>query len=57
MKDFEYPSVLGLTGVCFDTPDRAPIIILPFMSNGSLKDYLRKERIHVTNFDTLPKVT
>ena len=56
MKDFHHPNVLGLTGVCFDTPDGVPFIILPFMANGSLKDYLKSNRTHVTNVDTLPKV-
>ena len=56
MKDFNHPNVLGLTGVCFDTPDGFPYLILPFMINGSLKDYLKKQRAHVTDVDTYPKV-
>ncbi|XP_064397100.1 tyrosine-protein kinase receptor UFO-like [Halichondria panicea] len=53
MKDFSHPNILGLTGVCFDTPDGVPYIILPFMANGSLKDFLKKKRTHVTNVDIL----
>ena len=56
MKDFKHPNVLGLVGVCFDTPDGVPFIILPFMANGSLKDFLKKKRTHITNVDTLPEV-
>ena len=56
MKDFNHPNVLGLTGVCFDTPDGYPFLILPFMVNGSLKDYLKKQRAHVTDVGTYPKV-
>ena len=56
MKDFQHPNILGLTGVCFDTPDGVPFIILPFMANGSLKDYLKRKRTHVTNVNTLPEV-
>ena len=56
MKDFNHPNVLGLTGVCFDTPDGYPYLILPFMVNGSLKEYLKKQRVHVTDVDTYPKV-
>jgi serine/threonine protein kinase len=56
MKDFNHPNVLGLTAVCFDTPDGYPYLILPFMTNGSLKDYLKKQRVHVTDVDTCPKV-
>ena len=56
MKDFDHPNILSLVGVCFDTPDEVPFIILPFMANGSLKDYLRKKRVNVNNVNTLPKV-
>lgn len=56
MKDFSHPNVLGLSGVCFDTPDGVPYILLPYMANGSLKHYLKKRRIHATNVDTLPEV-
>ena len=56
MKDFNHPNVLGLVGVCFDTPDDVPYIILPYMVNGSLKDYLKTKRVHITNVDTYPEV-
>ncbi len=56
MKDFSHPNILELAGVCFDTPDGVPYIILPFMANGSLKDFLKKKRTHVVNVDTLPEV-
>ena len=57
MKDFKHPHVLGLLGVCFDTPDLSPYIILPFMANGSVKTYLRAKRVHLTNFDDYPVVS
>ena len=57
MKDFNHPNVLGLTGVCFDTPDGYPFLIIPFMVNGSLKDYLRNSRVNLKNVDTYPKVS
>ena len=56
MKDFKHSNILGLTGVCFDTPDGMPYILLPYMANGSLKDYLKGKRTHVTNVDILPEV-
>ena len=56
MKDFHHPNVLGLLGVVFDSPDGVPYLVLPFMELGNLKDYLKSKRVHVTNFDTLPKV-
>ena len=56
MKDFSHPNILGLAGVCFDTLDGVPYILLPFMANGSLKDFLKTKRTHVTNVDILPEV-
>ena len=56
MKDFKHPHILSLLGVCFDTPDGSPYIVLPFMANGSVKDFLREKRVHVLDVDSLPKV-
>jgi len=56
MKDFHHPHILGLLGVCFNTPDRAPYIVLPFMANGSLKKYLKERRVHVLDITSYPKV-
>lgn len=56
MKDFNHPHVLGLVGVVFDSPDGLPRLVLPFMENGNLKDFLKSKRIEVTTVDTLPKV-
>ena len=57
MKDFKHRHVLSLLGVCFNTPDHSPYIILPFMANGSVKTYLRANRVHPTNFDDCPVVS
>ena len=43
MSEFDHPNVLNLTGVCLDGGP-APYIIMPFMENGSLLTYLRKEK-------------
>lgn len=43
MSKFDHPNVLTLTGVCLDGGP-APYIIMPFMENGSLLSYLKKER-------------
>ena len=56
MKDFEHPNVLGLVGVCFDSPDGFPCIILPYMAQGNLRSYLKSRRVHVTDVHTLPEV-
>ncbi len=56
MKDFSHPNILGLAGVCFDTADGVPYILLPFMANGSVRDFLKSKRVNVTNVDTLTEV-
>ena len=43
MQEFDHPHVLPLIGVCLDTGPGVSMV-LPFMTNGSLKDYLKKER-------------
>ena len=46
MKHFDHPNVLSLLGVCLDA-GAAPYVILPFMANGSLLSYLKKERSNI----------
>ena len=43
MSKFDHPNVLTLNGVCLDGGP-APFIIMPFMMNGSLLAYLKKNR-------------
>ena len=43
MSKFDHPNILTLNGVCMDGGP-APFIIMPFMINGSLLTYLRKNR-------------
>ena len=43
MKHFEHPNVLHLIGVCLDAGP-APYVVMPYMANGSLLHYLKKER-------------
>ena len=43
MQELNHPNVLTLMGVCLDGGP-APFIVMPFMANGSLHSYLRKNR-------------
>ena len=43
MSKFDHPNVLTLIGVCLDGGP-SPFIIMPFMMNGSLLAYLKKNR-------------
>ncbi len=43
MKQFDHFNVLSLIGVCLDLT-KAPCIVMPYMSEGSILSYLRRER-------------
>jgi len=43
MMNLHHPHVLSLTGVCLDAGP-APYIVMPFMENGSLLEYLKAEK-------------
>ena len=42
MLSFDHPNVMTLIGMCLDR--KAPLIIMPFMSNGSVLEYVRKHK-------------
>ena len=44
MQDFEHLHVLIITGVCVDAGS-TPYIVMPFMANGSLLAYIKKEKM------------
>ena len=43
MSRFKHDHVMGLIGVCLDAGS-APYIVMPYMANGSLLHYLKRER-------------
>ena len=47
MKNLNHQNVMTLKGVCLDGGP-VPYIILPYMANGSLLSYLKKERSNLT---------
>ena len=60
MKNFNHPNVLQLLGVCVDiNHDNGSMlkVILPFMSNGDLRSFLRKNRVEQTDTQHFPKVS
>ena len=58
MKDFHHPNVMTLIGVCLDAGPGVSIV-MPFMANGSLLEYLKKERdnLYLTEIDQIDEVT
>ena len=58
MKTFHHPSVLPLLGVCIDHDDEDVFkIVIPFMVNGDLKNFLKNNRVAPNNIHEYPKVT
>ena len=43
MSRFKHAHVMGLIGVCLNAGS-APYIVMPYMANGSLLNYLKRER-------------
>ena len=52
MHSFEHPHVLNIIGVCVDAGP-SPYIVMPFMANGSLLTYIRKEKNLVVPTDSI----
>ena len=50
MSRFKHAHVMGLIGVCLDAGS-APYIIMPYMANGSLLKYLKRERNNIVLLD------
>ena len=42
MLSFSHPNVMPLIGLCFD--GELPLLIMPFMSDGSVLDYVRQNK-------------
>ena len=43
MHKFDHPNVLSMIGLCLDAGP-SPYIVLPFMENGSLLSYVKKNK-------------
>ena len=56
MKAFKHPNVVELIGMCLDSPDGFPLMILPLYPNGNLKAYLQKSRVCSPMVTRLPEV-
>ena len=43
MKEFSHPNIMSLLGVCLNS-GAGVAIVMPYMGNGSLLSYLKKDR-------------
>jgi serine/threonine protein kinase len=51
MKDFRHHNVLRIIGVTFDG-DGSPMVILPFMANGDLRQYILNPKLVCNSLDS-----
>ena len=57
MKTFHHSNVLPLLGVCIDYNDEDVLkIVIPFMTNGDLRNFLKDSRVSPNNTHEYPKV-
>ncbi len=56
MCNFDHPHVLGLIGISLDS-NHSPYLLLPFMENGDLREFLKNKRgTSVSNITKFPMV-
>ena len=46
IQGFQHPHVLNIIGLCVDAGP-APYIVMPFMANGSLLAYIKREKMNL----------
>lgn len=57
MKMFDHPNVLQLLGVCVDPNDDEMLrVVLPYMANGDLNNFLKQKRVDPTNISEFANV-
>lgn len=54
MSELHHPNVLGLVGICFE--DNTPYMLLPYMTNGDLKEFLLSKRVSDEDVTVYPEV-
>ena len=54
MVSFNHPNVMPLIGACLDK--EIPLIIMPFMSNGSVLESVKKQKVELFLSEEAPRM-
>ena len=57
MKNFKHHNLLSIFGVCLEISDNVPFIVLHYMANGDLRNYLKSSRREELNVVQFPVVS
>ena len=53
---FNHPNVLSIIGVSINPEDNMPLMIMPFMHNGSVQSYVKSKRGNAIKITSFPEV-
>ena len=56
MAYFDHPNVLRMIGLSVDTDIFSIDIVLPYMENGDLRAFLKRQRVEQGNISCYPEV-
>ena len=53
---FDHPNVLNIIGVSIIPEEETPLMIMPFMHNGSVQSYIKSKRGNTIKLSHFPEV-
>ena len=56
-SNFNHSNVLSIIGVSVNPEDNTPLMVMPFMHNGSVQSYVKSKRGNTVDFISFPEVT
>ena len=52
----DHPNILNIIGVSIFPDENTPLMVMPFMHNGSIKEYVKSKRGDTLEFHSFPEV-
>ena len=56
-SNFNHPNVLSIIGVSINPDDDTPLMVMPYMHNGSVQSYVKSKRRGTVKFSSFPVVS